>query len=316
MKHPFAAAALAALLAGPAGAVTVAERYSSFIVFGDSLSDPGNLYAATGGAVPQSPPYYAGRFSDGPVWAETLGAKFAAEGKPVANYAFGGAKAVQATDSPFDIPDLADELGLFAFSGMPAALGPEPLAALWFGGNDLFKAQGDGGAALIAAAEAAADAVADAAQSLFLSYGIEDILLVNLGDVGATPAYAGGPLEADMTAATLAYNARLGANADLLRLSGLKVTLFDSYALGKRIADDPAAYGITNATDACFDGATVCADPTAYAFFDGVHPSSTAHNILAARIEAALPVPVPAAGGMLLLGLGALAAAGARRKAA
>ena len=37
-----------------------AASFTSFWVLGDSLSDPGNLYAATGGTTPVSPPYYRG----------------------------------------------------------------------------------------------------------------------------------------------------------------------------------------------------------------------------------------------------------------
>ena len=68
--------AIGAILLGPlAGGTADAASlngFTSFWTIGDSLSDPGNLYAATGGAQPQSPPYYEGRFSNGPVWAETV----------------------------------------------------------------------------------------------------------------------------------------------------------------------------------------------------------------------------------------------------
>ena len=50
----------------PAGAFGCVEE---LIVFGDSLSDNGNLYAAAG--VP-GPPYFEGRFSNGPTWVEVL----------------------------------------------------------------------------------------------------------------------------------------------------------------------------------------------------------------------------------------------------
>ena len=56
-----------AALAASAGA----QAYSNLYIFGDSLSDTGNIFALTGGATPAAP-YFAGRFSDGPVWAETL----------------------------------------------------------------------------------------------------------------------------------------------------------------------------------------------------------------------------------------------------
>ncbi len=39
-------------------------------VFGDSLSETGNFYLATGGALPPSPLYFAARFSNGKAWVE------------------------------------------------------------------------------------------------------------------------------------------------------------------------------------------------------------------------------------------------------
>ena len=55
------AAALAFALVAPHAQAAVFD-YTSFLVFGDSLSDNGNLYAAQGGdanpdAIPTSPPY-------------------------------------------------------------------------------------------------------------------------------------------------------------------------------------------------------------------------------------------------------------------
>jgi phospholipase/lecithinase/hemolysin len=68
IRGRLAAAALAALIAGPASAA-----FSNAYFFGDSLSDTGNVYTVFGpGYVPA--PYYDGRFSNGPVWVEHLAA--------------------------------------------------------------------------------------------------------------------------------------------------------------------------------------------------------------------------------------------------
>ncbi len=58
------------------------------VVFGDSLSDTGNLYAATGGGVPPDPPYWQGRASNGPLWSELLAADL---GAALTNNAINGA---------------------------------------------------------------------------------------------------------------------------------------------------------------------------------------------------------------------------------
>ncbi len=64
------------LLVSPAGATVLSDvsglGFDSIVAFGDSLMDNGNLYGMTGGAMPPSPPYWEGRFSNGPVWVEYL----------------------------------------------------------------------------------------------------------------------------------------------------------------------------------------------------------------------------------------------------
>lgn len=57
------------------------------ISLGDSFSDTGNLYALTGQRYPP-PPYYEGRFSNGPLWIEHLAKHYAAS---LHNHAVGGA---------------------------------------------------------------------------------------------------------------------------------------------------------------------------------------------------------------------------------
>ncbi|EKD53814.1 MAG: hypothetical protein ACD_60C00149G0013 [uncultured bacterium] len=50
-----------------------ADPIKHIIFFGDSLTDNGNLYNHVFKLMPKDPPYYQGRFSNGPTWAEYLG---------------------------------------------------------------------------------------------------------------------------------------------------------------------------------------------------------------------------------------------------
>ena len=87
-----------------------AAPFSNIYFFGDSLSDSGNISALSLGLYPGAP-YYQGRFSNGPTWAEsyailqgypnagqhagmTLGANFLNLDIPGTgnNYAIGGAR--------------------------------------------------------------------------------------------------------------------------------------------------------------------------------------------------------------------------------
>jgi len=64
MRKCLLATAALCLMALPAAAQDVAD----VVVFGDSLSDPGNIPLLTGGLdFPPSPPYAGNRFSNGPV---------------------------------------------------------------------------------------------------------------------------------------------------------------------------------------------------------------------------------------------------------
>ena len=62
---------LMAVLLGLASITAQAAKpaYDNLIVFGDSYCDVGNIFLATGGAEPPAP-YFAGRFSNGPIWLD------------------------------------------------------------------------------------------------------------------------------------------------------------------------------------------------------------------------------------------------------
>ncbi len=325
---PLVPALIAASLAMPAGASVLTDTYSSFWVLGDSLSDPGNLAALTGGVAP-GPDYPTGRFSNGPVFAEYLQGDFAAAGRPAANFAFGGATAAPA--DPGDPPGLPEQTALFELFSA-GARGSRPLVSVFFGSNDIFEALG--GPDVIAAAEAAADAVIAAASAIAAGDGVQDFVLYTLPDIGRTPAYRlfQPALAADATAASLAFNSRLAGEVGVLRAAGARVTTVDIFGAFTALLDDPSAIGLADATLPCvfpsdgiaalFGQPRVC-DAGAAAtrvFYDGVHPTKGVHAYFAGAVEAAVTadvaaVPLPATLPLAMLGLGALAMIRRRRPA-
>jgi phospholipase/lecithinase/hemolysin len=66
-----------------------AQNFEEIYVFGDSLSDDGNVFEATEEDYPPSPPYFEGRLSNGPIWVEYLASELGAESN---NFAYGGSK--------------------------------------------------------------------------------------------------------------------------------------------------------------------------------------------------------------------------------
>ncbi len=308
----------------PTAAATLTDRYSSFWVFGDSLSDPGNLYAASGNTTPPSPPYFNGRFSNGPVWAESVTVSFLSAGRAAGNYAFGGATAVTNADQ---IPDFATQTHLYGATGAPVA-GSRPLASVFFGANDIldavaaFDAQSDALQQVGAAALAAADAVGAGVQALAQT-GVRDFAIWDVPDIGLTPRFQ---LLLPQGAAALGsyassiFNAQLGGIIAGLTASGLNVTRIDTTGLFAAVVADPAAYGLGNTTLPCLfpDAASAAAfgqpqlcDATAAAgrlFFDTIHPNAVAHQVLAANFAATVaPVPLPATGPLLIVALGLVA---------
>ena len=284
-------------------AIAAASPFPAVIVYGDSLSDNGNLYAASQslipGGEPPSPPYYMGRFSNGPVAAEQLAGLL---GSPLLDFAFGGATTgvgnqldggSQTTLGGAHIPGMLTELALFP---PPAALTPTSLFVVWGGGNDYELGES------VTVAIADIDAIVAQLQAL----GATHILVPGLPDLGLTPEFYGVP---SATAYTLAFNAGLQATLPP------GVTYFNTFGLLNSIVADPGAYGITNTTGSCLTTTSLCTDPSQYVFWDDIHPTTTVDAIIAQQFEFAV-VPEPSTILMLGTGIAGLAELLRRRKAA
>lgn len=300
---------------GALGAIAspLTDTYTSFWVFGDSLSDDGNLFAASGNTTPTSPPYFNGRFSDGPVWNEGILVHFGTNG---GNFAFGGATAVTNDDA---IPDLTAQVAGFASSGLPAVDGARPLASLWFGANDILDAIEAAAsnpalaANVLPTAIAAAQAVGNGARTLY-SAGIADIAIWNLPDIGRTPLFStlqpGGRVLA--SGASSLFNATLADIIADLRGEGLRITAIDTFGLFNRVLAAPSRFGFDNTITPCIiPEVSVCTNTKGLLYFDPIHPTAAAHAVLADTFVAA--VPLPSTGFLLAFGLGLLAL---RRRAA
>ncbi|NJL21872.1 MAG: hypothetical protein HC895_15400 [Leptolyngbyaceae cyanobacterium SM1_3_5] len=79
-----------------------------FFVFGDSLSDIGNIFAKTFGIVPASPPNFQGRFSNGLLAVELLAQDLDLPLSLKTNFAIGGAKPIARTSEILACFSLAD----------------------------------------------------------------------------------------------------------------------------------------------------------------------------------------------------------------
>lgn len=287
--HGAAVAALTLAAACGAAASAAAQTYDRLVVFGDSLSDNGNLYLASGRTQPPSPPYFQGRFSTGPVFTELLGfnaANFNGAVTGSINLAFGGSRTDASTTPP---PGMLAQLGGYVARG--GRFGAGDLVSVLGGANDIFQGLPAAGASAnpVAAITPVALQAAGNINSLVNSVagaGAGTILVTNLPKLSLTPQFrntAAAPL-ADYAVTTL--NGALATNlaATAAGRPTSNIILVDLFKISDTLAANPGAFGVTNVTDACLNAATgaLCANPSSYFYFDGVHPTATGHRIIAA----------------------------------
>ena len=134
-----AMAVLAAAAVLSTASAASAQSYGRLVVFGDSLSDNGNLFAVTGGAAPAAP-FVNGRFSTGPVFVELLGFNLGRQtaGSPVTgsiNYAYGGSR----TDA-IATPGPGMRTQLQAYTAAGGRFGANDLVSILGGANNIFQA--------------------------------------------------------------------------------------------------------------------------------------------------------------------------------
>ena len=127
-----------------------AGPYSAIYAFGDSLSDVGNVFLGTDGTEP-APPYFAGRFSNGPIWLDYLAAQLGT-GPMIpsllggTDYAFGLATTgfAPTLSTPSLVPTFVQQVALFNTATGVAP--PSALYAVWIGANDLLNVLQSGAA--------------------------------------------------------------------------------------------------------------------------------------------------------------------------
>ncbi len=309
LKRFLAATAVAAASIAP---LQVHAAYSDIVFFGDSLSDTGNIWYATGGFPPA--PYYqgtsgappdrtGGQWSDylGPSWPSVFAAKFGLLATPSVvggnNYAWGGARtgvnpAVGAT------PWLDQQVGLY-LGGNEAS--DTALYSVMIGGNDVANNL------LTPNVVPGIDSIINSLTNLYKAGG-RQFLVANVPDIGATPEFQGrgAQVAALASARTVEWNLALADALDNLAFQDASIGFLDLYGLGK----DPALLaGYANTTDACLNTTTgnMCADPRTYFYWDSFHPTSRTYASIADFAVRAVNVPEPGTYLLLAVGLAALA---------
>ncbi|MGB1129069.1 MAG: SGNH/GDSL hydrolase family protein [Haloferula sp.] len=281
-----AVGALALTLSATTPVAEGARCFSKIISVGDSLSDVGNFYSLTGGTQPP-PPYFEGRFCDGPVWNEYLAGMLNMELKPENQYALGGSLTgdmnLNSVPPSFILPGLEQQIDQVIADGRRSRVDPRALYTVWAGANDFFAwvASGDPDPTpmITTGVTNTVEAIADLSEA-----GARYFVVFNLPDLGKTPTALGfGPvLSGTLSFLCDSYNQQLDQQLDALEASNrkLRIVRVDAYWLINHMVASPELYGFTNVTEPAVEGLPT-ADPDTYLFWDGVHPTTAAHEYVA-----------------------------------
>ncbi len=259
-----------------------AQTFTDLVVFGDSLTDTGNVFDLSGG-VAGGPPNFQGRFSNGPVWVEHVATAFDLPA-PVAsrqggkNYAYGGAQTGDGNSTivpEAPIPNVGPQIADFLATG--EMLDEGDLVVLWAGHNDL-----TGGIAPSVVAENTSNHI------------------TTLQANGGKNFLVGTIFGSDELNSLNAQN--FESLSDTL---GVSIATFDFAGLVIEISTNPADFGFTNVNDPAWNEATgeVVPNPDEYSRWDSVpHPTAAFHRIIGDRaIEAAETIPEPSSMSLVAL---------------
>lgn len=314
--------------------VVQAGSIDAIYAFGDSLTDVGNIYAATGDTTPGAP-YANGQFSNGNVWVQDLALDL---GLPLlqpnllggTDYAYGSAEsgATSFNTAPLNTDLIGSAGQLTQFQAGHATADPNALYTIWIGSNDLNDMLANAPSSQYGVDIATVVANIDTAIGTLAGMGAQNFLIVNVPDLGLTPAaQALGPAaSAGASEVSAAFDSALvngvGPLPSLAALAAgdsIDISVLNTYALLDSIVADPATYGFTNVTQPCltgeidYSGGTPCATPNQYLFWDQLHPTAAGQELVA---DAAFSQVVPEPGSLSLIALGLIGLVIRRRRSA
>lgn len=283
--------------------------FDEVYIFGDSLSDAGNIYQLTGEtskapyAVVPTRPYAIGghHFSNGKTWAERLAqslndssggkASLQSPGKN-GNYAFGGARA--RSGSGHSSPDSGTQILMYL--GDYGSASADALYVVQFGGNDLrdalVAAQSDVNVAFFIIQTAVQELVANI-QTLYAA-GARNFLVANAPNLAHTPAVKLSGASGVAGLFTGFYNGGLEGGLQQLELgiSDINIYRLDIAGFTDDVVANPGDFGLADAEFPCLtfftESDAKCDNAEERLFWDGLHPTAAGHNALSAVATAVL----------------------------
>ena len=257
------------------------------VAFGDSLSDTGNVAIVTNGAVPPPAFYFNGRFSNGPIWLDQLGA---ALGKRRRSFSWRRRQLRLRLGTGRD-------LAVCAQPARPGECLPQrdsghrsrprlPLRRVRrrqrCPGCDRQRRSDRG-------RHHGGSATGRDRRAIWRMPVPSISSCRRWANVGRSPEaqQAGDAVVGLAGLLTTAFNQTLAQGlAGLDASSEVNLIRPDFFALLETITASPSSFGLTNVTDACLPatpfsvppGATACSDPDQFLFWDLQHPTTAGHG--------------------------------------
>lgn len=298
-------------------AIAKAMDFKHIVVFGTSISDPGNAFALTGQTIkpphdeldsfliPSSPYAIGGHhFSNGATWIEQLARRigqnqdvepaFDASKDKALNYAVGGARA-RSDGLNLNLPD---QVATF-LSDVNHSAPSDALYVIDMGANDVRDALTSG------SVEQAGIILGEALNSIgtqlgtLYHVGARKFLILNVPNLGLLPSFQildtvfpGAAGFSGLLAQS--FNDYLDFVVDSLGgAPGVEIARLDVYRKLNEIIANPKNFGLSEIATPCITSGvqpSTCRNPNSYFFWDGVHPTKAGHGIFAREAAKALGI--------------------------
>jgi thermolabile hemolysin len=260
-------------------------RFKNVVLFGDSYTDTGNVYQMSRWKWPLSPPYFRGRYCNGPNWVDQL------KVPGILNYAYGGAttdnNVVQgsAAFNSYLVPGVRQQIELYRNRTSVSQIDfARTLYILWAGGNDLlFKPT-------ITPPEIAASLL-NSVKDL-LATGATNILVFNQIPAQYIPAAQALAPASVLGQLTAWFNTVLTSSLNAIQQNNTQaaIKVFDIHSLITKVVISKSDY-FTNSTTNCWNPVNIstvlqlCKTPDKFVFLDKIHFTFSVHELIAHAIR-------------------------------
>ncbi|PJD90553.1 MAG: hypothetical protein CK424_07680 [Legionella sp.] len=261
----------------------LATPISTFVIFGDSLSDSGNSYEYSQHHIPAAPWYYQGRFSNGPIWTDyLLDAYFPqTRNQHILSYAFGGAGVLQTKGKSFTLTQEVDSYLL----GHSSSSAHHNLFIIWIGANDYLMDPH----ATLKKIEQVVKVIQQNIERL-LKHGATQFMILSLPDLGGLPFAQELELGPQLSQITEQHNHLLKEMVHTMheRYPRVDWVYVDAHQLWRDVMQHPEKYKLTRSKEACMSILTESVQTkkpdnscVGHVFFDQFHPTTYIHDLLA-----------------------------------